>query len=89
MHQKVAPISEPLTEWLNSMDPQTVEALQKMLLPISVLTGIVAVVTPDIMVEMEFAKLKRQAYSVPPPSCREQILRRCTSPRRPHYHYIG
>jgi hypothetical protein len=59
--QKVAPISEPLTDWLNSLAPSTVEMLQGCLLPVSVLTGIVAVVTPDIMVEMELKRLQRMA----------------------------
>jgi len=69
---KVKPISEPLTEWINSMDPGTVEMLQKYMLPMSVFTGIVAVATPDVMVELEFRKLKRQAMMggilIPPPT---------------------
>lgn len=67
---KVEPISAPLCEWINSMDPETVERLQKYLLPMSVLTGVVAVVTPDIMVEIELKKLvdaqRRGLPSSPP-----------------------
>ncbi len=69
---RVKPITEPLTEWINSMEPQTVEKLQSLLLPASVITGIVTVSTPDILIEMEFRKQLKMAMAgapmMPPPA---------------------
>jgi len=60
---RVKPLSEPLTEWLNTLPAEIVEKVQKCILPVSMAYGASILVIPDLMVEMEFRKLKARALA--------------------------
>lgn len=58
---KVRPISEPTTDWLNTLGEDARRRVQGCLIPAAILGGIAQVVGPDIQIEMEMRRLERAA----------------------------
>ena len=58
---KVRPISEPTSDWLNTLGEDARRRVQGCLIPAAILGGIAQVVGPDIQIEMEMRRLEREA----------------------------
>lgn len=65
---KVKPISDPTTDWLNTLGEDARRRVQGCLIPAAILGGIAQVVGPDIQIEMELRRLERQQMSGGPMS---------------------
>ncbi len=58
---RVKPIAEPLTQLLNTLPAEIVDRLEKHAMWLSLAYGAAVVMGPDVMVELEFRKLQKQA----------------------------